>query len=207
MPLRTIRRIAAVAAALAGLLGAGCGASGSSAGPATHGAGVTGRSPRPLSAEAQSAATGDIPDNQTFLRFRDAAGGYSMLYPEGWARRGPGPYVTFRDKDNLVRVLVARGPAPSLRAVAAELRREGVRDRTLRAGRARTVSLPAGPATKVTYSTLGAPNAVTGKRVELVVDRFVLARGGRVATVDLGTPKGVDNVDAYRMMIRSFRWG
>ena len=30
--------------------------------------------------------------------------------------------------------------------------------------------------------------------------------GGRVATVDLGTPAGVDNVDAYRMIIQSFKW-
>ena len=47
---------------------------------------------------------------------------------------------------------------------------------------------------------------MTGKRVELIVDRYELAGGGRVATVDLGTPVGVDNVDAYRMMIESFRW-
>jgi hypothetical protein len=29
---------------------------------------------------------------------------------------------------------------------------------------------------------------------------------GRVAVVDLGTPRGVDNVDAYRLMIQSFSW-
>ncbi len=40
----------------------------------------------------------------------------------------------------------------------------------------------------------------------LIVDRYELATGGRLATVDLGTPKGVDNVDAYRMMIESFSW-
>jgi hypothetical protein len=47
---------------------------------------------------------------------------------------------------------------------------------------------------------------VTGRRVKLVVDRYELGRAGRVAIVDLGTPVGVDNVDAYRMMIESFRW-
>ncbi len=47
---------------------------------------------------------------------------------------------------------------------------------------------------------------MTGKRVTLIVDRYELAAGGRVAIVDLGTPRGVDNVDAYRMMISSFRW-
>jgi hypothetical protein len=38
------------------------------------------------------------------------------------------------------------------------------------------------------------------------VDRYELGKGGKVAVVDLGTAKGVDNVDAYRMMIESFRW-
>ena len=47
---------------------------------------------------------------------------------------------------------------------------------------------------------------MTGKRVTLIVDRYYLARGSRRAVVDLGTPKGVDNVDAYRLMIESFRW-
>jgi hypothetical protein len=46
---------------------------------------------------------------------------------------------------------------------------------------------------------------VTGKSVKLIVDRYELGRGGTRATVDLGTPVGVDNVDAYRLMIQSFR--
>ena len=68
------------------------------------------------------------------------------------------------------------------------------------------ISLPGRPAYKVVYSTRSAPNAVTGKRVTLVVDRYYLWRAGRRAVVDLGTPRGVDNVDAYRLMIESFRW-
>jgi hypothetical protein len=56
------------------------------------------------------------------------------------------------------------------------------------------------------YSTESASNAVTGKRVRLIVDRYYQSRGGRRAIVDLGTPQGVDNVDAYRLMIESFRW-
>jgi hypothetical protein len=59
---------------------------------------------------------------------------------------------------------------------------------------------------KAAYSTQSAPNPVTGKRVTLMVDRYYVPHGGRVAIVDLGTPVGVDNVDAYRLMIQSFRW-
>jgi hypothetical protein len=47
---------------------------------------------------------------------------------------------------------------------------------------------------------------VTGKKPTLMVDRYVLANKGRVATVDESTPVGVDNVDAYRKIIESFRW-
>jgi len=45
----------------------------------------------------------------------------------------------------------------------------------------------------------------SGKSVTLTVDRYELATGGRRATVDLGTPVGVDNVDAFRLMIQSLR--
>ena len=70
----------------------------------------------------------------------------------------------------------------------------------------RPYALPSGPAVKVVYSTHSARNAVTGKRVTLLVDRYYLPHTGKVAIVDLGTPQGVDNIDAYRLMIESFRW-
>ena len=68
------------------------------------------------------------------------------------------------------------------------------------------IRIGAATAIKVRYTTKTAPNPVTGKRVTLMVDRYELARNGRLAVVDLGTPVGVDNVDAYRMMIHSFTW-
>ena len=41
----------------------------------------------------------------------------------------------------------------------------------------------------------------------LIVDRYELTDPGGRATIDLGTAKGVDNLDAYKKMINSFRWG
>ena len=76
----------------------------------------------------------------------------------------------------------------------------------LKAGSVQAISLKSGPAVKATYTTESAPNPVTGKRVTLTVDRYALAHSGRVAVVDLGTPVGVDNVDAYKRMIESFKW-
>src|SRR5439155_11216816 len=79
-------------------------------------------SPGALSAEAQSAATGDIPDNQVFLALKNPHSGYSMKYPEGWTIQGSGSdKLTISDKNNLVRVVIGRGPAPSPASVAAAL--------------------------------------------------------------------------------------
>jgi hypothetical protein len=159
-----------------------------------------------LAADARSAETGDIPDNQTFLTFSDPQGGYSIRYPEGWARSGAGKDVTFRDKNNVVHIVVARGGLPGVAGVKAELAKLERSSPTLRAQAPQQVTIKGTPMVKVVYTTRSAPNPVTGKRVTLVVDRYELARNGARATVELGTPRGVDNVDGYRMMIASFRW-
>jgi hypothetical protein len=161
---------------------------------------TTASGPSALQAEATAAAAGDIPDNQMFLRFMNAKAGYSMKYPEGWAQAGNGDHVTIRDKNNIVRIDVRPGALPSLAKVKSELAGIHV------IGGPQKVTIGGRPAIKVTYSTVSAPNPVTGKRVTLDVDRYYLSNGSKEAIVDLGTPHGVDNVDAYRMMIESFRW-
>jgi hypothetical protein len=193
---------ATVFAAMA-LIVAGCGSSGS--GSAASGSGTTGGSPA-LSAEAKSAASGDIPDNQTFVTLHDAAAGYSMQYPEGWVQRGGGSDVTLQDKNNLVHVVVRPGTAPDAGAVVQALARERRATPSLQVGASTAVTVAGRPTIRVSYSTESTANPVTGKRVLLLVDRYVLPGSGRYAVADLGTPKGVDNVDAYRMMVGSFRW-
>src|SRR2546421_4470798 len=97
-----IRAIAAILLAGAGLA-AGCGGGGSGGG------GGGGGASKP--SEAQSAATGDIPDNQVFLVFRNPGAGYSVKYPEGWTRRGDGRDVAFQDKGNYIHIVVGTGRA------------------------------------------------------------------------------------------------
>src|SRR5690242_14881161 len=115
MRARSTRALAVVASAAA--LTAGCGgvskptvattavgtSTASAAQPTTTTAPSTAQ-PGALQAEANGAAAGDIPDNQVFLVFTDRAAGYSLKYPEGWAQQGTGGHVTFRDKNNIVRV-------------------------------------------------------------------------------------------------------
>jgi hypothetical protein len=200
----------AVPLAVAGAVLSGCGGSSSPSGGAGAGAGAGGSgaagSSSALSADANSAATGDIPDNQNFLTFKDAKDGFSMRYPEGWAQKRSATGITFQDKNNLVRVDIHKGAVPTVAGVTADLQKLKAKDPTLVAKPAQRFPVKGAAAIKVVYTTRSAPNPVTGKRVVLTVDRYELSKAGKVAVVDLGTPVGVDNVDAYRMMIESFKW-
>jgi hypothetical protein len=169
-----------VAAALAALA-AGCGSGGGSeegqveppeAARQAKGEAAAGAAP----SEAESAATGDIPDNQAFLLYTDKPAGYSIRYPEGWARTGSGNDVTFKEKANVIHLVVHSGSAKSK------------------------------PGEKRTLTRQSAADPVTGKRLPLIVDVYEYEQGGKVAVLELSTPEGVDNVDAYRMISESFQW-
>jgi hypothetical protein len=171
--------------------------------PATTVKAPSASAPSALQAEANSASAGDIPDNQVFIVFHDAKAGYSIKYPEGWAQQGSGASVTFRDKNNIVRIVLVPEQSPTASSIRRQLGAlHGVRVQSA----PRTLTIAGASAFEVVYATKSAPSTVTGKRVTLVVDRFYLSRAGKTAIVDLGTPQGVDNVDAYRLMIESFRW-
>jgi uncharacterized protein YceK len=192
------------------LVASGCGSSSSSTTAPSTGAPAGGttapESGAALAADAKSAATGDIPDSQNFLTLSAPRLRISMIYPEGWTVQEAASGVSIRDKNNLVRIALSGGAAPTVASVQGQLAALKGSTPGLTAGPVQAVSLKSGPAVKATYTTQSAPNPVTGKQVTLTVDRYALAHAGRVAIVDLGTPVGVDNVDAYKRMIESFKW-
>jgi hypothetical protein len=107
-----------VALIVFGLVAAGCGGGGSNgnstetnatSAPGGDTPAAPGEAEAAVPSEAESAATGDIPDNQTFLLFHDPKAGYSIRYPEGWARKGSGVDVTFQEKANTIHIFVTRG--------------------------------------------------------------------------------------------------
>jgi len=205
-----------VTALLAGCGGGGSSSSTSASLPSTSSPQSTttvaakpscGTSTSASASEAGSTAQGDIPDNQQFLTYRNRSGGYSISYPQGWARSGSGDQVTFQDKSNTVAIKVAPGTQPTPASTSAELKQEAAADPCLNSGQPQTTSAGPNQVVKVTFTTEGQKSAVTGQRPKITVDRYVYFKGGRVATVDLATPVGVDNVDAYRMISESFRWG
>jgi hypothetical protein len=112
----------------------------------------------------------------------------------------------FADKNNVIRAVVAKGSAPTPASVTAALNAEKARKPSLMVGSASRLQISGAPVIKISYSTISAPNPVTAKRIQLLVDRYVYAHNGKVATLDLATPKGVDNVDAYKRIARSWKW-
>jgi hypothetical protein len=181
-----------------GLALAGCGSSGGSSS-------VTQSTGAAQPSEAQSAAAGDIPDNQQFLVYRSHKPAYSIKYPEGWARRGAPSNVTFADKDNQVHLAFAAGAPPSAASAKSALASSGVPQLKIKS--TTTESIAGAPVIHLTYEQQGKADPVTGKRLRLMVDRYLYSKGGQVATLDESTPVGVDNVDAYRLIAQSFRWG
>jgi hypothetical protein len=194
------------AVAAGGLLAACGGGSSKSASAVPSASPTQTTSAGALAADAKSAATGDIPDSQNFLTLNASHLRISMIYPEGWTVQEGASGVSIQDKNNLVRINLSHGPAPTTASVRAQLAALKQSTPSLTAGSTQTVILKSGPAVKATYTTQSAPNPVTGKQVTLMVDRYVLSHGGRVAVVELGTPTGVDNIDAYKRMIASFKW-
>ena len=114
-----------------------------------------------LAAEAQSAATGDIPDNQVFLTYRNQAAGYSILYPEGWARKGSATRTSFQDKNNLIRIVVKRGSQPTVASVKSDLQKQRAAAPSLNVTSGQALTIAGKPVVKVTYSSESTPNAVT----------------------------------------------
>jgi hypothetical protein len=148
------------------------------------------------------AAGGDIPDNVVWLTYSGA--GFSIQYPEGWVRSTTSNGAAFSDKDSRITVATRGGAsAPTTQSVTAEVAAMAGASITKAAHQ---VTLPQGPAIAVTYEIDGSTDPVTGKRPRLTVDRYEFGTGGRVAVLDLAAQVGVDNVDAYLAIAKSFKW-
>ena len=69
-----------------------------------------------------------------------------------------------------------------------------------------TVAVGSSTYLHLAYHLNSPPDAVTGKQVPLMVDRYYVPGPNGLAIISLATPDGVDNVDAFREMITTFGW-
>jgi ABC-type phosphate transport system substrate-binding protein len=191
------------------LLLAACGAAGQSAtGSAASSAGSPAASSSGSTAPEASGSTaiGDIPDNAVFLTYHGTNPAFSIQYVEGWQVTQQPDGVVIRDKDSSETVKVIPPPSdvagyitstdlPTLKAQAgfSQVKRDKVK-------------VGASTYEHLAYHVTSPPDAVTGKQLPLMVDRYYVPGPSGLAIVSLATPNGVDNVDAFRQMIQSFKW-
>ena len=180
---------------------AACGSNGSPTAKTSPGATATPQqSPDP---SGTVPVGGDVPDNVVWIHYSGPV--FSIQYPEGWVRSisTSGATATFSDKDSHVSVAVNSGAAPTTQSVTSEV--AAISGAKVTAA-ARQVTLPAGTALKVSYEVLGPADPVTGKQPRLVIDRYEVGNAGRVAVLELAAQVGIDNVDAYLAIAKSFKW-
>lgn len=150
---------------------------------------------------------GDIPDSQVFVVYHSPLG-FSLKVPEGWARTDRHDGARFADKYNTVDVAVSSASgAPTTKSVtnreAAVLVATG---RAVKIGAVRSVKLRSGPAIMVVFASNSEPNAVTNRQLRLENNRYLIYRGGKLATINLSAPLGADNVDQWKLISNSFQW-
>jgi hypothetical protein len=193
------RTVLAAGVAVLTLGAIGCGGSSSSGGQAST-------QVDPNAAEVSPA--GDIPDNQAFVPYSPAGGGYTVKVPEGWGRTSANGAVTFSDKLNAIRVETR---SASSRPTLAQARRTELPAlaRTVKgyqAGKVSTVTRNAGPALRITYLADAKSDAVTGKTRQNDVERYVFFHNGKDLVLTLSGPKGADNVDPWKIVTDSVSW-
>lgn len=151
---------------------------------------------------------GDIPDNQAFVKYSPAGGGYSIEIPEGWARTETAQAADFTDKFNHVRVeLSAQAQPPTVQtAQSTEVPKLAATVRCFARPQVTTAVRRGGTAVLITYQATSDPDPVTGKVVTDAVERYEFWRGGRAAVITLSGALGSDNVDPWRRVTDSFAW-
>ena len=200
-------RAAAVVAGLALLAGA-CGT-----GAGNPYGGSTATTATPPSATSKNAPevnpAGDIPDNKVFVAYRPPGGGFTVKVPEGWARVQRGGTVAFTDKLNTIRMETRPAPAAPTVALTRQVELPAIRSasRHYEPGEVTRVRRAAGDVVLVTYKADAAADPVTGKVVHDAVERYEFWHGGTEAILTLAGPVGADNIDPWRIVTDSFRWG
>jgi hypothetical protein len=149
---------------------------------------------------------GDIPDSQVFVTYRSPLG-FSIKAPEGWARTERDG-VRFADKYGVIDITIVPSVEPlkisSVRADAVKALEQA--GRAVRIGDIAKQKLPAGEAVLIKYTSNSDPNPVIGKQIRLEHDRYLIAKDGKLATIDFSAPEGADNVDQWRLMSNAFSW-
>jgi hypothetical protein len=206
---RSTRRVVVSSFALTAVLAA-CGSSNTAATPnssvgTANSVTTVGGAPNPNAKE--QLPPGDIPDNQVFVPYTPATGGYSMSYPQGWAKRETAATTTFTQNFNSIAVTTTKTPsAPTTASARSTATSQLGTVPGFHLNTVDSVTRASGPAVRLVYSATSATDAVTGKSVTLDVERYLFWHNGTLVTITLSSPKGSDNVDPWKTVTNSLAW-
>jgi len=182
------------------MLAVGCGGP---AGSPSSGSAASGGSAAPES--SGRAAGGDIPDNAVFLTYHGSKPVFSIKYVEGWQVVPQSTGVGIRDKDSSETVAFVAAANATAYATATDL--AGLRTQAgFSLVKQDTIAVGGVSYVHLLFHLPSPPDPVTGKQVPSTIDRYYVPGSGGLAVVSLSSPDGVDNADAFRLMIESFTW-
>ncbi|PZS36000.1 MAG: hypothetical protein DLM59_01920 [Pseudonocardiales bacterium] len=157
-------------------------------------------------APVESNPPGDIPDNIAYVTYRNAAGRYSFLHPEGWAEQAAAVNVTFTDKLNgIIATSMAATAAPTLGGAQQEVARLRSSQPAFEFRSAKAIKLPGGSGVLIVFRRNSAPDPVTGRVFRDEVQRYEVYSAGHAVVLDLFGAVGSDNVDPYTKISQSLR--
>ncbi|MFF2851226.1 hypothetical protein ACFVT5_33565 [Streptomyces sp. NPDC058001] len=183
--------------------------SANSSAASSSGADAPASSSSPGAVPAESNPPGDIPDTQVFVPYAPSGGGLTVKVPEGWSRTAQGGATVFSDKFNTVKVeRVAATSAPTVNSVRSQdIPAVRSASKNFSLVKVTDVRRAGGSAVLAEYRVDSPPDQVTGKSVQLDVQRYVFYRAGQgTAVLTLSGAVGADNVDPWRIVTDSFRW-
>ena len=168
-------------------------------------AGASSQAPIP----SESNPPGDIPDTTVYVPFASAKGHLRLKVPEGWSRKETATSSAFISNLNSISIawqpMSAAPTVTSARSTTVPALSSG--NLAFRLTSVHAVTLQGGPAVEIVYQMNSQPNAVTGRQYRLVIERFEFFKSGRAAVLSLSSAVGSDNVDPWRIVSESFRWG
>ena len=149
-----------------------------------------------------------IPDSQAYERYESAAGGYAFDAPKGWSRNETPPAVAFTEGRKGVSVgFQERDAAPTAASVrdneAKALESSG---REVKVASVEDVTLPAGPAVVIKYTSVSEPEPISGKQVPLRNETVVYYTPGKLVSITFWSPREADNQKHWDRMAQSFGW-
>jgi hypothetical protein len=203
------RPITAAAAGLVLLTGTAVACSSSSGSSGTSSAPPLSSSSAPSSSAAQeSAPPGDIPDTQAYVSWSPSAGGFTVKVPEGWSRTTQGSATVFADKFNSIRIdSLTAAKAPTAQSVrSTDLPAIQGKSTGFALRQVTVVQRKGGSPVMAEYLADSAPDQVTGKSVQLDVQRYAFFKSGKETVLTLSGAVNADNVDPWKIVTDSFRW-